>query len=90
MNTSQQCDVVAKRAKAILGCINRSVMSRLTVLIVPLYSSLVRPHLKYCVQFRKDVDNLELGQPKWLKVLEAMYYKEQLSEYGSLALPKEG
>ena len=41
LNTSQQCDVAAKRASAILGCINGNIASKVHEVLVPLYSALV-------------------------------------------------
>jgi len=64
LNMSQQCVLAAQKANRILGCIKRSVASRSREVILPLYSTLVRPHLEPCIQLwgpqhRKDMDALE-------------------------------
>ncbi|GAB0191779.1 hypothetical protein GRJ2_001643200 [Grus japonensis] len=67
LNVTQQCELAAQKANHILGCIKRSVTSRLREGTLPLYSVLVTPHLEYCVQlwgpqYKTDMDLLERVQ----------------------------
>ena len=50
LNMTWQCMFAAQKANHILGCIKGSVTSRLREVILPLYFTLVRPHLESCVQ----------------------------------------
>lgn len=70
-----------------MGCIRRSVVSRSREMILPLPSSLVRPHLEYCVQFwsplyKNNIDILGAVQARVIKMImkgwEHISYEERL------------
>ncbi len=64
---SRQCKDAAGKANRMLGFINRNFSFKNKDIILPLYTSLVRPHLEYAVQFwsphhTKDIAKLEAVQ----------------------------
>jgi len=60
LKVSQQCCKVANKGNSVLGAINRAFTLKSKSIILPLYKSLVRPHLDYAIpawrpHYQKDI-----------------------------------
>ena len=81
---------VILKANRILGMIYRNIEFKTKDVIIPLYCSLVRPHLEYCVQawspyFVKDIARLEKVQKRAINMiygLRSSLYTDKLIEVG--------
>ena len=94
MKVSEQCGIAAAKANQILGLIRRNIVYKEKELIIPLYKTIVRPHLEYCIQAwrpyrKKDIDILERVQRRATKMipkLRNISYEMRLKECGLTTL----
>ena len=61
LKVAKQCIQVVNTANRVLGMIYRTFTYRTSEVLLPLYKSLVRPHLEFCIQawppfLSKDID----------------------------------
>ena len=74
-----------------LGFIKRSTTSRTKEVIIPLYRSLVRPFMEYCVQawgvhLQKDREELEKVQMKAVRLIQGLKSDNYLNKLRELGL----
>ena len=50
MKVSEQCGFAASNGNQILGLIRRNITYKEKKLIIPLYKTIARPHLEFCIQ----------------------------------------
>jgi len=89
----QCCDAV-KTANRILGMINRNFTDRSQSTLIPLYKSVVRPHLEYYrsvwnPHFRTDIELIEGVQRRATKLVqdvEHLHYNDRLEHLGLMCL----
>ena len=77
LKVDKQCCKAANDANRKLGMIKRGLKNKSKEIMLPLYKSMVRPHLDYCIQawkqhLRKDVDKLEKVQRRATKMIEGL------------------
>lgn len=65
-----QCDLAAKKVSGILICIRKQIANRSKMVVLPLYSALVRPHVEHfwSLQYNRDVELLDTVQRKATKM----------------------
>ena len=94
MKVSEQCAIAAAKGNQILGLIRRNIVYKEKELIMPLYKTIVRPHLEYCIQAwrpyrKKDIDILERVQRRATKMIQKLRnisYEMRLKECGLTTL----
>ena len=74
LKVENQCSDAYNKANKMLGFISRNFEFKSKEIVLPLYKSLVRPHLEYCAQFwnpycRKDIDKIERIQHRATKMI---------------------
>ena len=78
------------------GIIRKGIENKTANIILPLYKSMVRPHLEYCVQFwsphlQKDIVEMEKVQKRATKMITGLGnlpYEERLRRLGLFSLEK--
>ena len=74
MKVSEQYGIAAAKVNQVLRLIRRNIVYKAKELIIPLYKTIVKPHLEYCIQAwrqyrKKDIDMLERVQRRATKVI---------------------
>uniref|UniRef100_K7EYK2 Reverse transcriptase domain-containing protein n=2 Tax=Pelodiscus sinensis TaxID=13735 RepID=K7EYK2_PELSI len=96
LKTSTQSAAAVKKANRMLGIIRKGIENKTQNILLPLYKTMVRPHLEYCVQMwsphlKKDILALERVQKratKMIRDLERVPYEERLKRLGLFSLEK--
>jgi ribonuclease P/MRP protein subunit RPP40 len=77
VKSSRQCQEAYTKASKALGLIARTMICREKEVLMPLYKTLVRPHLEYCVvvwslHHKKDKQLLERVQHRFTRLISGM------------------
>ncbi len=93
---TQHCKEAACKANRMLGFINRNFSFKNKDIILPMYISLIRPHLEYAMQFwsphnAKDISKLEAFQRRATKMIPSLRnksYEERLARLNLFSLSR--
>ena len=85
---SEQCGISARKGNQLLGMIKINKKYKHKNLIIPLYKSIVRPTLEYCIQawrphLKKYIDKLERVQriaTKLIPELRILIYEDRVQQ----------
>jgi len=96
LKSDSQVNQVAVKAHRILGMIYRTIENKTKDIILPLYLSLVRPHLEYCVQawsphYYKDINKIEKVQKRavnMIKDIRSIDYTGKLRELNLFSMSR--
>ena len=66
LKPAEQIDEVVLKANRVLGMVYRNIENKNKDIMLPIYKTLVRPHLEFCIQawnphLVKDISKLEEG-----------------------------
>ena len=94
LKNGSQCIAASRKANTVLGFIARNFDCKTPEVITRLYTSLVRPHLEYAVQFwspcyQKDQNKLESVQRRATKLVpgfRGLQYEERLKRLDMFSL----
>ena len=78
LKCTSHIDYVVLKANRLLGMLHRSIQSKVKAIILPLYTSLVKPHLEFCVQawspyYQKDIDKLEKVKRRGVRMITDLW-----------------
>jgi hypothetical protein len=94
LGSEEQCTAAAKKANKVMGLIKRSFICLTPEIFLPLYISLVRPHLEYAItawapHYARDIKLLERVQARSTKAvfgLRELSYEERMRSLGIQSL----
>ena len=94
MKVSEQCEIAAAKGNQIHGLSRRNIVYKENELIIPLYKTIVRRHLEYCIRAwrpyrKKDIDMLERVQRRATNMIPKrrnISYEMHLNECGLTTL----